>query len=469
MAKLTVSVAGVDYDRTRALFDGTVPIAGCETICCAMSPEEAFHRAFRYQEFDITELSLSNSMALIAKGANAYVAIPVFPSRLFRHSSIYIRTDRGIERPEDLRGKVIGVPEYAMTAAVWIRGILQDEYGVRAADVKWRSGGLEQPGREARVALTLPTEIELRPLPAGETLAQHLDDGRIDGLISALAPSCFGHNPAVRRLFPDYRAAEEAYFERTRVFPIMHVVGIRRSLLEKHPWLAVNTYVAYQKAKEICYRQLETIGHLFTTLPWPVEEFREVAAVAREHGVPVHLDGARLFNACAATGAPATEYTSNVNTVMLCLSKGLGAPIGSVLCGSTEFIREAKRTRILIGGAWRQAGIMAAAGLIALREGPGRLHEDHANARRLAEGIAEATPGAIDPAGVATNILFVDTAAVGVDAWEARERLFDAGVLSNVVSGMLRLVTHLGVSAQDVEDAIVVWRKVAESAGAGSP
>src|SRR5438445_406156 len=149
----------------------------------------------------ITELSLSNSMALIAKGANAYVAIPVFPSRLFRHSSIYIRTDRGIERPEDLRGKVIGVPEYAMTAAVWIRGILQDEYGVHAADVKWRSGGLEQPGREARVALTLPAEIELRPLPAGDTLAQHLDDGRIDGLISALAPSCFGHNPAVRRLF----------------------------------------------------------------------------------------------------------------------------------------------------------------------------------------------------------------------------------------------------------------------------
>ena len=143
MTKLTVSVAGVDYDRTRALFDGTVAIAGCETICCAMSPEEAFHRAFRYQEFDITELSLSNSMALIAKEANAYVAIPVFPSRLFRHSSIYIRTDRGIERPEDLRGKVIGVPEYAMTAAVWIRGILQDEYGVRAADVKWRSGGLE--------------------------------------------------------------------------------------------------------------------------------------------------------------------------------------------------------------------------------------------------------------------------------------------------------------------------------------
>src|SRR4030088_3846261 len=136
MAKLTVSVAGVDYDRTRALFDGTVAIAGCETICCAMSPEEAFNRALRHQEFDITELSLSNSMALVAQGANAYVAIPVFPSRLFRHSSIYVRSARGIEHPEDLRGKVIGVPEYAMTAAVWIRGILQDEYGVGAAGGK---------------------------------------------------------------------------------------------------------------------------------------------------------------------------------------------------------------------------------------------------------------------------------------------------------------------------------------------
>ena len=282
MAKLTVSVAGVDYDRTRALFDGTVAIAGCETICCAMSPEEAFHRAFRYQEFDITELSLSNTMASVAKGTNAYVAIPVFPSRLFRHSSIYVRSDRGIEHPEDLRGKVIGVPDYSMTAAVWIRGILQDEYGVRAADVKWRSGGLEQPGREARVALELPAGIELKAITAGETLSEQLDSGRIDGLISALAPSCLGRNPSVRRLFPDYRAVEEAYFERTRMFPIMHLVGIRRSLLEKHPWLAVNTYVAYLKAKEICYRQLETIGHLFTTLPWPVEELSRARVLMGE-------------------------------------------------------------------------------------------------------------------------------------------------------------------------------------------
>jgi 4,5-dihydroxyphthalate decarboxylase len=281
MTKLTVSLAGVDYDRTRAIFDGTVGIEGCEVICVAMSPEEAF-RAFRYQEFDITELSLSNTMNLIAKGACPYIGISVFPSRLFRHSSIYIRTDRGIERPEDLRGKVVGVPEYQMTAAVWVRGILQDEYGLRAAEVKWRNGGLEQPGREARVPLALPPEIELQPIPANETLSAHLDDGMLDALISALAPSCFGRNPKVQRLFPDYRAAEEAYFQRTRMFPITHLVGIRRSLVERHPWLPVNTYVAYLKAQDLCYRQMETIGHLFTTLPWPVEELQRARTLMGE-------------------------------------------------------------------------------------------------------------------------------------------------------------------------------------------
>ena len=272
MSKLTVSLAACDYDRTRALFNGTVQIRGCETIAVAMAPEEAFHRAFRFQEFDITELSLSNYMNVTARGIGHYAAIPVFPSRLFRHSSIYIRADRGIERPEDLQGKIIGVPEYQMTAAVWIRGILQDEYGLRPSQMHWRNGGLEQPGRKQKVALDLPEDIDLQPIPNDETLAQQLDEGKIDGLISALAPSCFKRNPMVRRLFTDYRAVEEDYFRRTGIFPIMHVVGIRKSLLEKHPWLAVNTYLAFLEAKRICYRDMEKIGHVFTTLPWPVEE-----------------------------------------------------------------------------------------------------------------------------------------------------------------------------------------------------
>jgi 4,5-dihydroxyphthalate decarboxylase len=278
MAKLTVSLAGVDYDRTRALFDGTVQIEGCETIPTAMSPEQAFHRAFRFQEFDITELSLSSYMNVLDRGTSHYVAIPVFPSRLFRHSSIYIRTDRGITQPADLAGKTVGVPEYQMTAAVWIRGILQDQYGLRPTDMRWRSGGLEEPGREDRVKLQIPG-LDLQPIPTTETLSAQLAEGKIDALVSALAPSCFGRDPAITRLFPDYRAAEEAYFKASGIFPIMHVVGIRRSLIEQHPWLAVNTYMAYVRAKDICMRDMEKIGHLFTTLPWPVEELQRARAL----------------------------------------------------------------------------------------------------------------------------------------------------------------------------------------------
>ena len=278
MTKLTVSLAGVDYDRTRALFDGTVRIEGCDTIALAMSPEEAFHRAFRFQEFDITELSLASTMTVLDRGASHYVAIPVFPSRLFRHSSIHIRTDRGIAQPRDLAGKLVGVPEYQMTAAVWIRGILQDQYGVRPADMRWRTGGLEQPGREERVKLSLPG-VDLQPIPTTETLSAQLASGQLDAVISALAPSCFGRDPHVARLFPDYRAEEEAYFRETGIFPIMHVVGIRRRLIEAHPWLAVNTFMAYLRAKEICYRNMEKIGHLFTTLPWPVEELQRARAL----------------------------------------------------------------------------------------------------------------------------------------------------------------------------------------------
>jgi 4,5-dihydroxyphthalate decarboxylase len=278
MSKLTVSLAGVDYDRTRALFDGAVGIAGCTVIPVAMSPEEAFHRAFRFQEFDITELSLSSTMIALDRGVSHYVAIPVFPSRLFRHSSIYVRADRGIARPQDLVGKTVGVPDYQMTAAVWIRGILQDQHGVRPTDMAWRSGGLEQPGREERSPLNVPG-LDLKAIDRSRTLSDMLATGEIDALVSALAPSCFGRVSEVVRLFPDYRTDEEAYFRATGIFPIMHVVGIRRTLLEAHPWLAVNTLMAYRQAKDICMRNMEKIGHLFTTLPWPVEELQRARAL----------------------------------------------------------------------------------------------------------------------------------------------------------------------------------------------
>jgi threonine aldolase len=200
----------------------------------------------------------------------------------------------------------------------------------------------------------------------------------------------------------------------------------------------------------------------------PMDELRAIRKVAQEAGIPVYLDGARIFNASAASGTPVDEYTAEADALMFCLSKGLGAPIGSVLCGPAEFIREARRTKILFGGAWRQAGIMAAAGLIALEEGPQRLNEDHVNARRLADGIALATPDAVDPVSVETNIVFADTRAIGIPPFEMMERLRDAGVLANVVAGKIRLVTHRDVAAEQVEEAVGIWRDVVAQANEGS-
>ena len=198
----------------------------------------------------------------------------------------------------------------------------------------------------------------------------------------------------------------------------------------------------------------------------PVDELRAIRKVAAEAGTPVYLDGARVFNASVAAEVPVEEYAAEVDALMFCLSKGLGAPIGSVLCGSSEFIREARRAKVLFGGAWRQAGIMAAAGLIALDEGPGRLVEDHANARRLADGIASSTPTAIDPASIETNMVFVDTMAAGLSPWDVRTRLSELGILSNVIAGKLRLVTHRDVTTADIDGTVSAWRSLA-SGGIG--
>lgn len=192
-----------------------------------------------------------------------------------------------------------------------------------------------------------------------------------------------------------------------------------------------------------------------------MEDLRGIAKVARDHGLPVHLDGARLFNAAVASGVPVPEIAAEADTLMFCVSKGLGAPIGSLICGPAELMREARRMKILFGGAWRQAGILAAAGLIALDEGPERLHEDHERARRLAEGIGEILPGAVDPADVETNMVFAHTEAVGLDTLETIGRLRDIGVGATYVSGKVRMVTHVDITDEDVEAAVAAWRAVA--------
>ena len=292
--KLQISLACCDYDRTKAIFDGRAAIDGCEVACTAIEPEEAFHRAFKFQEFDVSELSLSSYTLQVSRGDNPYVAIPAFVSRLFRHSGIYIRSDRGIRTPADLKGKTIGLPEYQITANVWIRGVLQDDFGVAATDVHWRQGGQEEPGRDERTPIKLPPSIDLQSIPHDRSVSQMLASGELDGMIGARAPSCLGlpgadGSPQVVRMFPDFKSVEQAYFERPRIFPIMHVIGIRRSLVEQHPWLAVNVYKAFLRAKEQAWYELGQIGHLFNSLPWGVNEFNATRALMGDDYWPYGL------------------------------------------------------------------------------------------------------------------------------------------------------------------------------------
>jgi 4,5-dihydroxyphthalate decarboxylase len=283
MHKLPLSLSVCEYDRTRALFTGRVQIDGCDVIPLALEGEAAFHRAFKFQEFDIAELSLSSHTATVARGANAYVGIPAFVSRVFRHSGIYIRTDRGIRKPEDLRGKTIGVPEYQITANVWIRGMLKDEYGVAPEQIHWRRGGIEEPGRDERSPIELPRTVDLQQVPNDKTLSGMLASGEIDAMITARAPSCFDRGaPNVGRLFPDFKGVEQDYFRRTRLFPIMHLIGIRKELVEKHPWLPVSVYDAFIKAKNIAVKDLNEIGQLMVHLPWVVDHYRETRAIMGE-------------------------------------------------------------------------------------------------------------------------------------------------------------------------------------------
>jgi threonine aldolase len=206
-----------------------------------------------------------------------------------------------------------------------------------------------------------------------------------------------------------------------------------------------------------------TMGHAGGTV-MPVEELRAIRKVADDNDLPIHLDGARIFNAAVRAGVDVSEYAREVDTMMFCVSKGLGAPIGSLVCGTGEHIREARRLKILFGGAWRQAGIMAAAGLIALEEGPKRLQEDHERARRLAEGVAELLPGSIHPGTVETNMVYVDTGSVGLPPIEAMRRLGDLGVGATFVSGKVRMVTHVDVDDDGLALALDAWRSLAADA-----
>lgn len=279
---LRISLACERYDRVQAIFDGRVRIEGCEVNALPLAAEECFHRAFNGAEFDVTELSGSTYMMTTARNECPYIAIPAFVSKYFRHSAIYIRTDRGIRTPQDLVGKRIGMPEYQMTACLWARGILEDEYGVRPRDIKWFTGGQEEPGRRERARLTVDPSVSITPIGPEQTLSGMLAAGELDGIISARVPSCYRKHPHVGRLFENFREAETAYFKKTGIFPIMHLIGVRRSLVEANPWLPVSVFKAFIAAKDIAIDELKNAGVHFATLPWVYQEVLAAQALLSE-------------------------------------------------------------------------------------------------------------------------------------------------------------------------------------------
>lgn len=269
MSDLRLSVAMGDYDRTRPIADGRVKIDGVDPAVMLLTPEEMFFRAMRHRAFDICELSLSSYVISVARGDPHYIAVPVYLSRAFRHTSIYIRTDRGIERPEDLKGRRLGIAEYQLTANVWARGILEEDHGVRPSDIVWVRGGMDQPGRPEKIALDLPADVTVEQAPEGATLNSLLTDGDIDGFVGPRAIRCFDEShPQVGRLFGDSFAAAEAYYRRHGVFPIMHVLALRRSLAEDHPWLPGALLKAFGRAKNMAQDALGDTSAAKATLPF---------------------------------------------------------------------------------------------------------------------------------------------------------------------------------------------------------
>jgi len=282
MAKLRLSLACSGYDRVAALASGAVEADGVELLCLDQPVEETFFRMARFREFDAAEMSLSSYTVTLGWPEPPFVAIPVFPSRVFRHGSIFVSARSGIREPRELVGRRVGVPEYQMTAPVWIRGILSDEYGVRAESVEHFAGGEEQPGREEKLKLDLPPEIRVRSIGPEKTLARMIAEGEIDALFTARPPSTFESRPKdVLRLFPNYVETEREYYRRTKIFPIMHTVVIRRAVYQANRWVAQSLFKAFVEAQRRLYRELAEAHAYRVMLPWLPAH---VAEVRRELG-----------------------------------------------------------------------------------------------------------------------------------------------------------------------------------------
>jgi len=279
MGDLPLTLACWDYDRTRALQTGAVRPEGIELTYLPLMMPESFFRMLRYGEFHASEMSLSWYTRTVFTEPRPFVAIPVFPSRMFRHSCVFVNADSGIERPEDLAGRKVGCPEYQMTAAVWLKGILADRHGVPVDSVTYYTGGLEQPGR-TETPIDLPANIAVSPIGPTRTLSEMLEKGEIDALYTAHAPSPFTQGSArVRRLWTDPATVERQYLDETGIFPIMHTIVIRSDVYLRSPWVAQSLTKAFAEAKRRAYAELYETTALKHMLPWlttEAERTREV-------------------------------------------------------------------------------------------------------------------------------------------------------------------------------------------------
>jgi 4,5-dihydroxyphthalate decarboxylase len=281
--RIPLTYGGGLYDRTAALLDGRVEPEGLALNFVPLRPSEVFWRMLKFQEFEASELSCANYFVLRSRSQTPYVAIPVFPSRSFRHSAIYVNPAAGIREPADLRGKRVGCAEYAMTMAVWVRALLLHEYGVQPSDFTWVAGGLEEPGRSDRIPSSPPPGVRLEQAPADQALVPMLERGEIDALFSPSTPSSFrSGSPNVARLFPDFPRAEAEYYRKTGLFPIMHTVVLRRDVYEAMPWAAVSLYKAFASAKDLALHALDEADALAVSLAWSVAYAEQERALRGE-------------------------------------------------------------------------------------------------------------------------------------------------------------------------------------------
>ena len=288
---IPITICSGDYDRIQAIKSGAVAVEGCTVDYLNSSPAETFNRLFTEQPFDVSEMSFSTYLLAHARGGWPYKALPIPLSRVFSHSSIYVRSDAGIGAPADLRGRLVGIPNYHFTRGLCVRGMLADDYGLGVEEVRWRTGGIDTPGGLTYMPMEPPPGVEVEAIGSDETLSGLLTDGRLDAIITHRDPAIFSEgDPRIARLFPDFRPVEQDYFRRTGIFPVMHVVGVHERLLAAHPWIARSLWDAFNAAKQACLPRLRDLDALAVTMPWMVAEAEATVALMGEDFWPYGLE-----------------------------------------------------------------------------------------------------------------------------------------------------------------------------------